>query len=45
MTLREHCHIISRSLRMLYRLSRRYVWALTLGAAVTALLPLSLIHI
>lgn len=39
MTLREHCHIISRSLRMLYRLSRRYVWALTLGAAVTALLP------
>ncbi len=39
MTLREHCRIISRSLRLLYRLSRRYVLALMLGAAVTALLP------
>lgn len=39
MTLREHCNIISRSLRLLYRLSHRYVWSLTLGAAATALLP------
>ena len=39
MTLREHCRIISRSLRLLYRLSSRYVRALMLGAAVTALLP------
>ena len=39
MTLREHFHIIGRSLRLLHRLSRRNLWALVLCAVVTALLP------
>lgn len=39
MKLNEHLRIIGRSMKLLHRLSRRYLWALVLYAVVTALLP------